>query len=37
MANLRDQKSWVNKNNHEAATNKAIESVRMSVAKSINL
>ncbi len=37
MANLRDQNSWVHKSNHEAATNKAIDSVRMAVAKSINL
>jgi heterodisulfide reductase subunit A-like polyferredoxin len=37
MANLRDQNSWVHKNNAAAATQKAIDSVRMAVAKAINL
>lgn len=37
MANLRDQNSWVHKSNAAAATQKAIDSVRMAIAKSINL
>jgi heterodisulfide reductase subunit A-like polyferredoxin len=37
MANLRDQNSWVHKNAPEDATEKAIDAVRMAVAKSSDL
>lgn len=37
MANLRDQNSWVHRNTPESATEKAIDVVRMAVAKSSNL
>ena len=37
MANIRDQNSWVHKNNPEQATEKAIDSMRMAVAKAANL
>jgi heterodisulfide reductase subunit A-like polyferredoxin len=37
MANLRDQNSWVHKNTPENATEKAIDAVRMAVAKSSDL
>jgi heterodisulfide reductase subunit A-like polyferredoxin len=37
MANLRDQNSWVHKNAPGSATEKAIDSVRMAVAKSSDL
>jgi heterodisulfide reductase subunit A len=33
MANIRDQNSWVHKNDPEAATEKAMDSVRMAVSK----
>lgn len=33
MANIREQSSWVHQNNQEAATNKAIETIRTIVAK----
>lgn len=37
MANIRDQNSWVHKNNPELATLKALDSVRMAVAKASDL
>jgi heterodisulfide reductase subunit A len=37
MANLRDQNSWVHKNAPGSATEKAIDAVRMAVAKSSDL
>jgi heterodisulfide reductase subunit A-like polyferredoxin len=37
MANLRDQNSWVHKNSPGSSTEKAIDSVRMAVAKSSDL
>ena len=37
MANIRDQNSWVHKNNPEMATKKAIDAVRMAVAKASEL
>jgi heterodisulfide reductase subunit A-like polyferredoxin len=37
MANLRDQNSWVHKNTPGIATEKAIDAVRMAVAKSSDL
>ena len=37
MANLRDQNSWVHKNTPGSATEKAIDAVRMAVAKSSDL
>ncbi len=37
MANIRDQNSWVHKNDPENATKKAIDSVRMAVAKAASL
>jgi len=37
MANIRDQNSWVHKNNPEKATKKAIDAVRMAVAKASEL
>ncbi|MEM0467063.1 MAG: FAD-dependent oxidoreductase [Candidatus Thermoplasmatota archaeon] len=37
MANLRDQNSWVHKNNPKEATRKAVDSVRMAVAKAQEL
>ncbi|MFO7677878.1 MAG: FAD-dependent oxidoreductase [Thermoplasmatota archaeon] len=37
MANIRDQNSWVHKNNPEDATKKAIDSMRMAVAKAADL
>jgi heterodisulfide reductase subunit A len=37
MANIRDQNSWVHKNDPEMATKKAIDAVRMAVAKASEL
>ncbi|VVB62062.1 CoB--CoM heterodisulfide reductase iron-sulfur subunit A [uncultured archaeon] len=37
MANIRDQNSWVHKNNPLSATEKAIDAVRMAVAKASDL
>ncbi|MCX6664696.1 MAG: FAD-dependent oxidoreductase [Euryarchaeota archaeon] len=37
MANLRDQNSWVHKNDPHSATKKAIDAVRMAVAKAADL
>jgi len=37
MANIRDQNSWVHKSNPELATQKALDSVRMAVAKASDL
>ncbi|MBN2602500.1 MAG: CoB--CoM heterodisulfide reductase iron-sulfur subunit A family protein, partial [Candidatus Thermoplasmatota archaeon] len=37
MANIRDQNSWVHKNNPREATEKAIDSMRMAVAKAADL
>jgi len=37
MANIRDQNSWVHKNNPDNATKKAIDSMRMAVAKAADL
>jgi heterodisulfide reductase subunit A len=37
MANIRDQNSWVHKNNPISATEKAIDAVRMAVAKASDL
>ncbi len=37
MANIRDQNSWVHKNEPEKATEKAIDAVKMAVAKALNL
>lgn len=37
MANIRDQNSWVHKNDPEKATKKAIDAVRMAVAKASEL
>jgi heterodisulfide reductase subunit A len=37
MANIRDQDSWVHKNDSEKATKKAIDAVRMAVAKASEL
>ena len=37
MANIRDQNSWVHKDNPEHATEKAIDSMRMAVAKAADL
>lgn len=37
MANIRDQNSWVHKNNPQNATAKAIDAVRMAVAKASEL
>jgi heterodisulfide reductase subunit A-like polyferredoxin len=35
MANIRNQDSWVHANNHELATEKAKDLVRMAVARSV--
>jgi heterodisulfide reductase subunit A len=37
MANIRDQNSWVHKNNPQSSTEKAIDAVRMAVAKASDL
>ncbi len=37
MANIRDQNSWVHKNDPEKATQKAIDTVRMAIAKASEL
>lgn len=37
MANIRDQNSWVHKNSPQVATEKAIDAVRMAVAKASEL
>ena len=37
MANIRDQNSWVHKNNPQSSTEKAIDAVRMAVAKASGL
>ncbi|MDO8588531.1 MAG: FAD-dependent oxidoreductase [Armatimonadota bacterium] len=37
MANIRDQCSWVHSNDHEAATEKSIDLVRMAVARTARL
>ncbi|UCF50102.1 MAG: FAD-dependent oxidoreductase [Thermoplasmatales archaeon] len=37
MANIRDQNSWVHKNEPEAATEKAVDAVRMAVSKASKL
>ena len=37
MANLRDQNSWVHKSSPDSSTNKAIDAVRMAVAKASDL
>jgi heterodisulfide reductase subunit A len=37
MANIRDQNSWVHKNNPQSATEKAIDAVRMAVGKASDL
>jgi len=37
MANIRDQNSWVHKNDPRSATEKAIDAVRMAVSKSTDL
>ena len=37
MTNIRDQNSWVHKNNPQSSTEKAIDAVRMAVAKASDL